>query len=140
MEAVYHSGKAKAIGVSNWGVPYLEHLKKMWTVTPVANQSVTASRIEQNLKVVQLSKEDMGVFNGLAASGKQKRSILRPGVMIWELRTGMGGCRISREPGVLISPLGSRKNFVSVIVCTILEPLLEEGSRGCGVASSEMVA
>ncbi|KJK73507.1 hypothetical protein H634G_11242 [Metarhizium anisopliae BRIP 53293] len=38
MEEVYHSGKAKAIGVSNWSVPYLEHLKKMWTVTPAVNQ------------------------------------------------------------------------------------------------------
>ncbi|KAK9442434.1 glycerol dehydrogenase [Metarhizium brunneum] len=144
MEEVYHSGKAKAIGVSNWSVLYLEHLKKMWTVTPAVNQvelhpfnpqhklkkwcgshsilleaycplgstgapllddeeiasiakkngispatvlisyqvnrgcvvlpkSVTASRIEQNLKVVELSKEDMEVLDGMAASGKQKR-------------------------------------------------------------------
>lgn len=39
----------------------------------LSSKSVTASRIEQNLKVVQLSKEDVGVFNGMAASGKQKR-------------------------------------------------------------------
>ncbi|KAG8406216.1 hypothetical protein J3459_019296 [Metarhizium acridum] len=144
MEEVYRSGKARAIGVSNWSVPYLEHLKKTWTVTPAVNQvelhpfnpqhklkewcdshnilleaycplgstgaplledeqiasiakkngispatvlisyqvnrgcvvlpkSVTANRIEQNLKVVELSKEDMKVLDGMAASGKQKR-------------------------------------------------------------------
>jgi glycerol 2-dehydrogenase (NADP+) len=38
MEAVYRSGKAKAIGVSNWSVPYLEHLEKTWTVVPAVNQ------------------------------------------------------------------------------------------------------
>ncbi|QKX54710.1 uncharacterized protein TRUGW13939_01798, partial [Talaromyces rugulosus] len=38
MEAVYGSGKAKAIGVSNWSVPYLQHLEKTWTVVPAVNQ------------------------------------------------------------------------------------------------------
>lgn len=39
----------------------------------VLPKSVTAGRIEQNLKVVELPKEDMDVLNGLAAGGKQKR-------------------------------------------------------------------
>ncbi|UNI15669.1 Glycerol 2-dehydrogenase (NADP(+)) [Purpureocillium takamizusanense] len=144
MEAVYQSGKVKAIGVSNWSVPYLEHLQKTWTVVPAVNQvelhpynpqhklkewcdkhgiileaycplgstgaplleddeitgvakrygvspatvlisyqvnrgcivlpkSVTASRIEQNLKVVALPKADMDLLNAMAAGGKQKR-------------------------------------------------------------------
>lgn len=38
MEEVYRSGKAKAIGVSNWSIPYLEHLQKTWTVVPAVNQ------------------------------------------------------------------------------------------------------
>lgn len=38
MEQVYKSGKAKAIGVSNWSIPYLEELKKKWTVVPAVNQ------------------------------------------------------------------------------------------------------
>ncbi|KAI6867847.1 Aldo/keto reductase [Hortaea werneckii] len=38
MEAVYKSGKAKAIGVANWSIPYLEELSKKWTVTPAVNQ------------------------------------------------------------------------------------------------------
>ena len=38
MEEVYKSGKVKAIGVSNWSVPYLEELKKKWTVVPAVNQ------------------------------------------------------------------------------------------------------
>ncbi|KAK4087034.1 hypothetical protein Purlil1_8553 [Purpureocillium lilacinum] len=163
MEEVYRAGKVKAIGVSNWSVPYLEHLQKMWTVVPAVNQvelhpynpqhklkewcdqhgivleaycplgstgtfpsfavtslriadarasgaplledediaavakkngvspatvlisyqvnrgvivlpkSVTAARIEQNLKVVALPKEDMDLLNSMAANGKQKR-------------------------------------------------------------------
>jgi glycerol 2-dehydrogenase (NADP+) len=38
MEEVYRSGKVKAIGVSNWSIPYLEDLKKKWTIVPAVNQ------------------------------------------------------------------------------------------------------
>lgn len=38
MEDLYRSGKVKAIGVANWSIPYLEELKKTWTVTPAVNQ------------------------------------------------------------------------------------------------------
>ncbi|OQD90745.1 hypothetical protein PENANT_c001G10497 [Penicillium antarcticum] len=38
MEAVYKAGKVKAIGVANWSIPYLEELKKKWTVVPAVNQ------------------------------------------------------------------------------------------------------
>ena len=38
MEAVYKSGKVKAIGVANWSIPYLESLEKTWTVVPAVNQ------------------------------------------------------------------------------------------------------
>lgn len=38
MEEVYKSGKAKAIGVANWSIPYLEELQKTWTVVPAVNQ------------------------------------------------------------------------------------------------------
>lgn len=38
MEEVYKSGHAKAIGVANWSIPYLEELRKKWTVVPAVNQ------------------------------------------------------------------------------------------------------
>lgn len=38
MEEVYKTGKVKAIGVANWSIPYLEDLKKTWTVVPAVNQ------------------------------------------------------------------------------------------------------
>ena len=38
MEEMVAKGKAKAIGVSNCGVPILEHLKKSWKIVPSANQ------------------------------------------------------------------------------------------------------
>ncbi|TQS33227.1 hypothetical protein Golomagni_06435, partial [Golovinomyces magnicellulatus] len=38
MEEVYRSGKVKAIGVSNWSVPYLEDLAKTWNIVPAVNQ------------------------------------------------------------------------------------------------------
>jgi len=38
MEDIYKSGTVKAIGVSNWSIPYLEHLKETWTVVPSVNQ------------------------------------------------------------------------------------------------------
>lgn len=38
MERVYRSGKVKAIGVSNFSIPYLQNLEKIWEVVPVVNQ------------------------------------------------------------------------------------------------------
>ncbi|KAJ6118946.1 hypothetical protein N7471_013566 [Penicillium samsonianum] len=38
MEEVYKASKVKAIGVANWSIPYLEELKKKWTVVPAVNQ------------------------------------------------------------------------------------------------------
>ncbi|KAJ5718186.1 hypothetical protein N7488_003832 [Penicillium malachiteum] len=38
MEELYKAGKVKAIGVANWSIPYLEELKKKWTVVPAVNQ------------------------------------------------------------------------------------------------------
>ncbi|CAG7915955.1 unnamed protein product [Penicillium olsonii] len=38
MEEVYKAGKVKAIGVANWSIPYLEDLKKKWTIVPAVNQ------------------------------------------------------------------------------------------------------
>lgn len=38
MEEVYKSGKVKAIGVANWSIPYLEELRKSWTIVPAVNQ------------------------------------------------------------------------------------------------------
>lgn len=38
MEEVYKSGQVKAIGVANWSIPYLEKLRKSWTVVPSVNQ------------------------------------------------------------------------------------------------------
>ncbi|CAI7636417.1 unnamed protein product [Penicillium discolor] len=39
----------------------------------VVPKSVTFSRIEENRKVVSLSKEDMDVLEGMAKTGKQQR-------------------------------------------------------------------
>ncbi|CEL10436.1 Putative Aldo/keto reductase family protein [Aspergillus calidoustus] len=38
MEEIYRAGRVKAIGVANWSIPYLEELKKKWTVVPAVNQ------------------------------------------------------------------------------------------------------
>ncbi|KAH6663318.1 protein GCY [Plectosphaerella plurivora] len=38
MEEVYKSGRVKAIGVANWSIPYLEKLRKTWTIVPAVNQ------------------------------------------------------------------------------------------------------
>lgn len=38
MEQIQKSGKAKAIGVSNWSIPKLERLLKSAEITPAANQ------------------------------------------------------------------------------------------------------
>lgn len=38
MEEVYRSGKVKAIGVSNFSIPYLQHLEQTWDVVPAVNQ------------------------------------------------------------------------------------------------------
>lgn len=38
MEEIYRSGKVKAIGVSNFSIPYLEDLATSWTIVPAINQ------------------------------------------------------------------------------------------------------
>ena len=38
MEDVLAKGKVKSIGISNAGVPILEHLSKTWKVVPAVNQ------------------------------------------------------------------------------------------------------
>lgn len=38
MEEIHASGKAKAIGVANWSISYLEELRKTWKVVPAVNQ------------------------------------------------------------------------------------------------------
>ncbi|KAI1207598.1 protein GCY [Annulohypoxylon truncatum] len=38
MEEIYKSGKVKAIGVANFSIPYLEELRKKWTIVPAVNQ------------------------------------------------------------------------------------------------------
>ncbi len=38
MEEIYHSGKAKAIGVSNYTVKHLEEMKEYATILPMVNQ------------------------------------------------------------------------------------------------------
>jgi diketogulonate reductase-like aldo/keto reductase len=38
MEEIYQSGRAKAIGVSNWQGYHIEAAKKVWSVTPAVNQ------------------------------------------------------------------------------------------------------
>ncbi|RAH52498.1 protein GCY [Aspergillus piperis CBS 112811] len=38
MEEVYKAGMVKAIGLANWSIPYLEELRKTWTVVPAVNQ------------------------------------------------------------------------------------------------------
>jgi len=38
MEALYHSGKARAVGVSNWTIPHLEQLFTFAKVNPAVNQ------------------------------------------------------------------------------------------------------
>lgn len=60
MERVYQSGKAKAIGLANWSVPYLEQLSKSWTVVPAVNQVELHPFLPQH----QLKKwcEDKGIL------------------------------------------------------------------------------
>lgn len=38
MEEVYKAGMVKAVGLANWSIPYLEELRKTWTVVPAVNQ------------------------------------------------------------------------------------------------------
>ncbi|OJJ59830.1 hypothetical protein ASPSYDRAFT_200755 [Aspergillus sydowii CBS 593.65] len=60
MEEVYKSGKAKAIGVANWSIPYLEDLRKTWTVVPAVNQVELHPFLPQH----ELKKycEDLGIL------------------------------------------------------------------------------
>lgn len=73
MEEVYKSGKAKAIGVANWSIPYLEELRKKWTVVPAVNQVELHPFLPQH----ELKRycEDLGIlleaYSPLGSTGMQ---------------------------------------------------------------------
>ncbi|WVW81122.1 hypothetical protein I302_103113 [Kwoniella bestiolae CBS 10118] len=60
MEEVYKSGKVKAIGVANWSIPYLEELKKTWTVVPAVNQVELHPFLPQH--ALKKYCEDLGIL------------------------------------------------------------------------------
>lgn len=61
---------AKKNGVSAATILISYHVNKGVVVLP---KSVTEKRIVSNKEVVELSKDDMAVLDGLAANGKAKR-------------------------------------------------------------------
>jgi glycerol 2-dehydrogenase (NADP+) len=61
---------AKKYGVSAATILISYQVNRGCIVLP---KSVTFSRIEDNLKVIPLSKEDMDILEGMAAAGKQQR-------------------------------------------------------------------
>ena len=48
MEKIYQSGRAKAIGVSNWQDYHIERVKKVWNVVPAVNQVEMHPYLTQN--------------------------------------------------------------------------------------------
>ncbi len=59
LEQIYASGKAKAIGVSNYTIKHLEEVKKQFDITPAANQ-VELSVVLQQPELVQYC-QDRGI-------------------------------------------------------------------------------
>lgn len=72
MEDILASGKVKAIGVANWSIPYLEHLKKTWRVKPEVNQVELHPYLPQHELVAWCKNEGilMEAYSPLGGSGK----------------------------------------------------------------------
>jgi len=47
LEKIYKSGRAKAIGISNFQIHHIEDIKKVWSVVPVMNQIELHPRLTQ---------------------------------------------------------------------------------------------
>lgn len=60
LEGIYHAGKARSIGVSNFQIPHLERLLKETDVVPVVNQ------IEVHPEMTQEPLRAFGVSKGIA--------------------------------------------------------------------------
>ncbi|MGB8453845.1 MAG: aldo/keto reductase [Anaerocolumna sp.] len=48
VEEIYRSGRAKAIGVSNFQIHHLEQLEKVWNIVPAVNQVESHPLLNQN--------------------------------------------------------------------------------------------
>ena len=77
MEEVYREGKVKAIGVANWSIPYLEELRKNWTVVPAVNQVELHPFLPQHELIEYCTKQGilMEAYSPLGSTGDLKHSL-----------------------------------------------------------------
>ena len=59
LEKIYNSGRAKAIGISNFQTNHIEDIKKVWTVVPVMNQIEMHPRLTQKPLIEFCRKNDI---------------------------------------------------------------------------------
>ena len=84
MEEVYKSGKVKAIGLANWSIPYLEQLRKKWTIVPAVNQVELHPFLPQH--ELKAHCEKLGIlleaYSPLGSTGKLRlASCVRPDLL-----------------------------------------------------------
>jgi len=59
LEKIYNSGRAKAIGISNFQIHHIEDIKKVWTVVPAMNQIELHPRLTQKPLIEFCRKNDI---------------------------------------------------------------------------------
>jgi len=81
LEKIYKSGRAKAIGVSNFNRHHLEDIKKVWSVVPALNQIELHPRLTQKplikfCKELGITVESWSPLGGNWESGGLKDNLL----------------------------------------------------------------
>jgi len=86
MEKIYKSGRAKAIGVSNFHEHHLEDIKKVWSVVPAVNQIELHPRLSQKplldyCKDLGIVAESWGPLGGTAGKDGVRDNMLENEVL-----------------------------------------------------------
>jgi diketogulonate reductase-like aldo/keto reductase len=86
LEKIYHSGKARAVGVSNFQPHHIEEIKKTWRVVPALNQFEMHPRLTQKPLIAACRAEGIAPQSwsplGGNRPGEHKDSILRNDVVL----------------------------------------------------------
>lgn len=81
LEKIYKSGKAKAIGVSNFHQHHIEDIKKVWSVVPVLNQVELHPHLTQK-PLLKYCKENNIILESWSPLGASKNDLLQNETLI----------------------------------------------------------
>lgn len=82
LEKIYATGKAKAIGVSNFHEHHLDEIKKVWSVVPAVNQIELHPELTQKPILKRFTEEEGIILTSWSPLGAAKNGLLEDPVLV----------------------------------------------------------